>query len=97
MNESFTGGRRSFTGGRNAALMLAAAVAVPFVVTAMFRVAESIPTVVPFLVLAALGVTLWLVRPRLRSIAAGILVGTLVYAALLAYVLDSWGRGLSNV
>ena len=71
------------------AIATLSAVAVPFIITALFRALPGIPVVLPFVLVSIIGGAAILAHPRARARAfgSGLLLGTVVYAAFLWYLL----------
>jgi hypothetical protein len=72
-----------------------AALAVPFIVTAVYGIFEQVPTALPFIVVAVVGMAM-LAQNRVRTIGIGFLVGTAVWGLALLYLFMSIGRGLAQ-
>jgi hypothetical protein len=72
-----------------------AALAVPFIVTGVYGIFEQVPTALPFIVVAVVGMAM-LAQDRVRTIGIGFLVGTAVWGLALLYLFMSIGRGLAQ-
>jgi hypothetical protein len=72
-----------------------AALAVPFIVTGVYEIFEQVPTALPFIVVAVVGMAM-LAQYRVRTIGIGLLVGTAVWGLALLYLFLSIGRGLAQ-
>jgi uncharacterized membrane-anchored protein len=70
-----------------------AALAVPFAVTGVYRVFRPDFLPLPFVLIGLCG-TAMLAQYRVRTIGVGLLVGTVVCALALLYLLMSWGSAL---
>lgn len=72
-----------------------AALAVPFSVTAVYRISDRSPTALPFVLIVGLAATL-LMKKEARPVAIGLIVGAVVSAVLLILLSDTIGRGVSE-
>lgn len=66
----------------------------PFLVTAVYRLVDAVPTSLPFAAALLLAVVLWASRPWLRPIAIGMALASVLYAASLAWLLHHLGTQL---
>jgi hypothetical protein len=69
------------------------AAAVPFAVTAWYRLAPDAPAALPFVAVAG-GAAALLARRTARPVALGLLVGAALWALALAWLLGSLGDGM---
>jgi hypothetical protein len=81
---------------RSVGVVLAVMVTIPFVVTGLFLVLPaSTPTIAPFAALAMAGAGL--ASAKRRTLAAGVLVGTAMWAVALFIIVASMGSGLTTI
>lgn len=72
-----------------------AALAVPFLVTAVYRISDRSPTALPFVLIVGLAATL-LMKKAARPVAIGLIAGAVVSAVLLILLFETVGRGVSE-
>ena len=75
-------------------LFVAGLLAAPLLITGAYRVLpESLPLITPMVAVCGLGVIL--VIKRKLTLGLGLIIGTVGWAAFIAFVLNAWSTGMS--